>query len=327
MEWSDSRYDTFMERLRDLRSWPDPHDAEMHDRIIATGKKTLLIRTPDIRAEVRAIWNEDRRDDNGSVSSFLATAVNRGCFDTFETSLVYGLTAARTRDFARYKERITPFIERCDTWAETDVVAGDSALFKKLTPEMTDWIFGLTEREKEPFVIRFGLILMMKYLKENDFLPQVLRCCLTVPKENYYVRMGVAWLLAEYFVSFPEEIYGFLAQDRKIITATSQADDKSAGRTGDHFGYSAGDKADSRTVIDKDGRSERSASTSHRLDTWTHDKAIQKACESFRISDGEKQALRNLRIGKRDTDNRAKTAPAVKAPINLKTGRKDKGCK
>ena len=193
MEWSDSRYDTFMERLRDLRSWPDPHDAEMHDRIIATGKKTLLIRTPDIRAEVRAIWNEDRRDDNGSVSSFLATAVNRGCFDTFETSLVYGLTAARTRDFARYKERITPFIERCDTWAETDVVAGDSALFKKLTPEMTDWIFGLTEREKEPFVIRFGLILMMKYLKENDFLPQVLQCCLTVPKENYYVRMGVAW--------------------------------------------------------------------------------------------------------------------------------------
>jgi len=32
------------------------------------------------------------------------------------------------------------------------------------------------------------------------------------------------------------------------------------------------------------------------LDAWTHNKAIQKACESFRISDSQKEYLRTLKI-------------------------------
>ena len=34
----------------------------------------------------------------------------------------------------------------------------------------------------------------------------------------------------------------------------------------------------------------------HRLDNWTHNKAIQKACESFRVSDEKKEYLRSLKI-------------------------------
>ena len=35
-----------------------------------------------------------------------------------------------------------------------------------------------------------------------------------------------------------------------------------------------------------------------RLDAWTHNKTIQKSIESYRITDGQKQYLRGLRIGK-----------------------------
>ena len=34
----------------------------------------------------------------------------------------------------------------------------------------------------------------------------------------------------------------------------------------------------------------------HRLDDWTHNKAIQKACESFRVPDERKEYLKSLRI-------------------------------
>ena len=34
----------------------------------------------------------------------------------------------------------------------------------------------------------------------------------------------------------------------------------------------------------------------HRLDAWTHNKAIQKACESFRVSDEKKEYLRSLKV-------------------------------
>ena len=34
----------------------------------------------------------------------------------------------------------------------------------------------------------------------------------------------------------------------------------------------------------------------HRLDSWTHNKTIQKAIESFRITDEQKTLLKDLRI-------------------------------
>ena len=37
----------------------------------------------------------------------------------------------------------------------------------------------------------------------------------------------------------------------------------------------------------------------HRLDDWTHNKAIQKSVESYRISDKQKEYLRSLKIKKR----------------------------
>ena len=35
-----------------------------------------------------------------------------------------------------------------------------------------------------------------------------------------------------------------------------------------------------------------------KLDTWTHNKAIQKAIESFRITPDQKESLRSLKIKK-----------------------------
>jgi hypothetical protein len=37
-----------------------------------------------------------------------------------------------------------------------------------------------------------------------------------------------------------------------------------------------------------------------RLDVWTHNKAIQKAVESYRISSEQKEYLKNLRIKKQN---------------------------
>lgn len=36
--------------------------------------------------------------------------------------------------------------------------------------------------------------------------------------------------------------------------------------------------------------------TEHRLDPWTHNKAIQKACESFRVSDEHKAELKKFKV-------------------------------
>ena len=37
----------------------------------------------------------------------------------------------------------------------------------------------------------------------------------------------------------------------------------------------------------------------NKLDTWTHNKTIQKSIESYRITDGQKEHLRTLKVGKK----------------------------
>ena len=37
----------------------------------------------------------------------------------------------------------------------------------------------------------------------------------------------------------------------------------------------------------------------NKLDTWTHNKTIQKSIESYRITDEQKEHLRTLKVGKK----------------------------
>jgi 3-methyladenine DNA glycosylase AlkD len=279
MEWTPSDYSAFLERLECLKSWPDPHDAEMHDRILATGKRIIGVRTPDIRNIVkeiikdnhngsRPVLTDHRKQVDPAIDSFLKCARDRKCFDTFETSISYGLVSAKTKDFENYKRRMTPFIENADTWAEVDVVVGDSTVLKKLTPEMERWVFGLTEHTDKPFVIRFGIISLMKYFTAGKYRRQVLDACSSVPKENYYVRMAVAWLLAEHYLYAPEEIAEYLSEDFEAYMRNRPSAARSSG----------------------------THSVMPHLDVWTHNKAIQKACESFRVSDSDKSMLKSLRL-------------------------------
>ena len=44
-----------------------------------------------------------------------------------------------------------------------------------------------------------------------------------------------------------------------------------------------------------------------KLDVWTHNKTIQKACESYRITPEQKAYLRTLKIKKKKQDKPAKS--------------------
>lgn len=50
------------------------------------------------------------------------------------------------------------------------------------------------------------------------------------------------------------------------------------------------------TALAKNSKESMSFITEKRLDTWTHNKTIQKACESYRISDEQKEFLKKLKV-------------------------------
>ncbi|MCI2082897.1 MAG: DNA alkylation repair protein [Bacteroidales bacterium] len=251
MDWTDDTYASYVKRLRSNISWHDAHDANMHRRIIATSKEVIGVGNPVLRQIAREIRKGTVRDRAADPEGFLRACIRNNGFGTYEETLVYGLVCSGIKDFGEYSAAIDPFLGAADTWAEIDVTVGDSTLFRNLTPEMEEWTFSLLRDDGEPFRIRFGIILLMKYFRTEKYLGRVLDACSGVSKESYYVRIAVAWLLAEYLLPFPDAIYAYLKEDV--------------------------------------------AGNPH-LDRWTHNKAIQKACESFRVPDEMKTALRKLKI-------------------------------
>ncbi len=95
------------------------------------------------------------------------------------------------------------------------------------------------------YTCRFGLKMLMTHFLDEDFRPRYLGIPASLRREEYYVRMMVAWLFATALAKQWDASIGYLTQEW--------------------------------------------------LDVWTHNKTIQKAVESYRISDERKAYLKTLR--------------------------------
>ena len=94
--------------------------------------------------------------------------------------------------------------------------------------------------------MRFGVVVLMQYFIDEEHVLPLLRHYEGVQHEGYYVRMALAWAIAECYIHYRKETLPFL--------------------------------------------------TAQCFPVWVHNKAIQKACESFRVTQEEKATLRSLRV-------------------------------
>ena len=143
---------------------------------------------------------------------------------TYEETLVWGLTINALKSTP--EERFTllsSYISVLDNWAVCDSFCCNAKWAQKLPPQ-TLWEFLLPYyySDKE-FEVRFAIVMSMCYLMKEEWLPVVFGQleALDLPKiqseytslpSPYYVRMGMAWLLATALAKFPDETRTFVNQ-------------------------------------------------------------------------------------------------------------------
>ena len=98
----------------------------------------------------------------------------------------------------------------------------------------------------EPFIIRFGIEMLMSFYLDEDFKPENLKWVADIHHEHYYVKMMVAWYFATALAKQWDATLPYIAE---LI-----------------------------------------------LEKWTHNKAIQKAVESYRIKPEQKEQLKSYRV-------------------------------
>lgn len=141
-------------------------------------------------------------------------------------------------------KEIKAFVPKIDNWAVCDVFCGGLKITKKYKKEMWDFIQKYLSSTKE-FEIRFGVVMILSYYIEEEYIEKDFDIFNTIKSDEYYVKMAVAWAISVCLIKFYDETIKFLE--------------------------------------------------SSDLDKYTYNKSLQKAIESYRITDEQKNILRKMK--------------------------------
>ncbi len=220
--------------LDELTSLADSEYKNFNTTIIPTQQKTLGVRIPALRQIAKRIAKEQPWE-------FLDLDKQ----NIYEMVMLEGMVLSYiNKPFTELLPKTEQFLQKVDNWAQIDSTVGGYKQIKKDRPGVlevaTRWL-----HEKEEFVVRAGIMVIMAHYVTEEYLSTVFELSQQITHKGYYVHMGNAWLISCCMAKFPEDTKKFFLNNT--------------------------------------------------LDDITHNKAIQKSIESFRVSKEDKDFLRTLK--------------------------------
>ena len=161
--------------------------AKFGKRVINTQKTVMGVRTPDFRKLIKKL-SKDINSFNQIQDLF--KQIDNNVYE--EVSVVGALIVDSKLSDSEKIILIKQYLALVDNWAQIDGMVGaemDSDEWWKFAVECL-------KSDKE-FVVRFGVMVMMKYFIHGPKLNEVFKLTQAVKNDKYYVRMGIAWLYAE----------------------------------------------------------------------------------------------------------------------------------
>ena len=220
---------TYEEVIARLLSLKDEQYAAFHSKLLKNDSVNLIgVRMPTLRALAKE-WK---------VETDIFLAFPDEYYEvTFLKCALVGML--KYEEFVKRVDAVVPLL---DNWATCDTFTAPCV--KKHKEEFLPFIKKYLQSDWE-FTVRYGLVMLLHYYVDEQYLPLIFESVRNLKKNDYYIMMGAAWLIAEVLVKYFKEGVRFL----------------------------------------EEGSMEKAM----------HNKAIQKASESYRISDEEKAFLKSLK--------------------------------
>lgn len=237
----------------------DKEYRDFHAKLIPTVAPEAIIgvRTP----QVRRLAKELAKDPE--IGEFLAQLPH----PYYDENNIHAFVVEQIKDYGECLAQTERFLPHIDNWATCDMMAPRvfAAHKEELLEPIDRWI-----ASPHIYTVRFGIGMLMRYYLDEDFRPE-------------YPRRVAGVCLEE-----NRERAGFSREDGKE-TAPGQAYDGSYYVNMMRAWYFA-------TALTRQYEAVIPYLEEQRLDRWTHNKAIQKACESSRVTAEQKEYLRKLKV-------------------------------
>lgn len=193
--WCKKDYKDF---LKYLYTYQDLTYQKFHAKLTFSGN-IIGIKTPILKDISKQI-------SKGNYPEFIKYSTN----DTYEERLILGLVITYAKE--PFKNKLNLFdiyLEKIDNWALCDIVCANFKDFKRNLNDGFDYINKLLD-SNSIWKIRVGIVLLLDYYINEEYLNTLFKICNSLNYEAYYVQMAVAWLISVCYVKYPNETKRFL---------------------------------------------------------------------------------------------------------------------
>ncbi len=189
---------SYQEYINMLKQKENVQYRKFHKKLTTTKYEILGINVPTCRRIAKDINKTD-------VASFLT--LTRDVY--YEEVLIEGFVIASIQEEEFFFKELKRFLPKIDNWAICDGFCNSIQIAKR-NPEKYFSSFLNLLKQKEPFTIRVGLIILLSFYIQKEYLETIFSWVDNIDSNHYYVEMGIAWLLAEMYIKYPKETENYL---------------------------------------------------------------------------------------------------------------------
>ncbi len=111
------------------------------------------------------------------------------------------------------QNKIKEFVPKIDNWAVCDVFCAGLKITKKYKKEMWRLLQKYLKSSKE-FEIRFGIVMILDYYIEEEYLEKDFEIFDSITSKKYYVQMAVAWAISIAYIKFYDRTMKYLKESK-----------------------------------------------------------------------------------------------------------------
>lgn len=171
-----------------------------------TNKEILGVRLPKLRSLAKKIIKEyDWKE-------FISQANDDIFEETFLQGFVIGYSKIEITEKLKY---IKKFLPKIDSWSITDSFCATLKIKEKDLEEVWHFLLPYIKSDKE-YEVRFAVVMMIDNYIIDEYIDEVLNIMDNINHQGYYVKMAVAWCIAEMGAKFNDKIMNYLSNKNNL---------------------------------------------------------------------------------------------------------------
>ena len=160
------------------------------------------VRIPILRKMAKQIAKENAEE-------FL----NNTKIEFYEEKMLYGFVIGYMKENLSEKIKyLDKFVPMIDNWAICDCSINTFKFVQNNLEEIWNYLQKYVKSNKE-YELRFAIIMLMDYYLVDNYIDKVLDLYNQIKNDGYYVKMAVAWAIAEAYIKYPEKVMKILKEN------------------------------------------------------------------------------------------------------------------